>query len=396
MKMLFYRYGSICEPDIISAFQSYGVTVVEDTTNIHKKNLSPSVYTDILNNLLKEHKPAFVFSLNFFPFVAELCHIHNILYLSWSVDCPVMEYFAQPMQYSTNRIFMFDKAQYHYFRPYNPDGIFYLPLASAVERFDTVTSAITDVDLTRYQSDISFVGSLYYERSSYHHLQNLPPYIKGYLDGIIEASLQIYGYNFMEESISDELVAETLQALPNRNSFYTYPRLIANPDKYALAHRYMGEQAAVIERTKTMNTLAKHFTVDLYTGSDISSLEGVRTHGTVNSLTVMPKVFHLSKINLNMTSKSIQTGLPLRIFDIMGCGGFLMTNYQSEIPDYFEIGTDLETYDSMEELIDKCAFYLEHDDIRRTIAQNGYQKVKAHHTYPHRIAAMLRNTLSNI
>ena len=104
----------------------------------------------------------------------------------------------------------------------------------------------------------------------------------------------------------------------------------------------------------------------------------------------MPKVFHLSKINLNMTIKPIQTGLPLRIFDIMGCGGFVMTNYQSEIEDLFEIGTDLETYASLDELIEKCDFYLKHDDIRTKIAQTGYNKVLNHHTYQHRITEMLK------
>ena len=97
-----------------------------------------------------------------------------------------------------------------------------------------------------------------------------------------------------------------------------------------------------------------------------------------------------------MTIKSIQTGLPLRIFDILGCGGFLMTNYQAELPEYFEIGKDLEAYSSMDELIDKCTFYLEHDDIRKEIARNGYEKVKQHHTYPHRIAEMLRNATANL
>lgn len=396
MKILFYRYGSICEPDILSAFQSYGLTVLEDTTNIYEKKLAPSVYAEKLNVLITEHKPTFIFSLNFFPIVAELCHIHNILYLCWSVDCPVMEFFAQPIQYSTNRIFMFDKEQYNYFHPYNPNCIFYLPLASSVERFNTVISTITDNDYLKYQADISFVGSLYYERSSYHMLNGIPQYSKGYLDGIIEASLQIYGYNFMEEFISDELVEEIKQTLTDTSTFYSYPKLITNPDKYALAHAYMGEQVAVLERTKTLNLLAKHFTIDLYTGSDISKLNRVRTHGTIDSLTVMPKVFHLSKVNLNMTSKSIQTGLPLRIFDILGCGGFLMTNYQAELPEYFEIGKDLEAYSSMDELIDKCAFYLEHDDIRTDIARSGYEKVKQYHTYSHRIAEMLRKTLANI
>lgn len=396
MKIIFYRYGSICEPDILSAFQSYGVTVIEDTTNIYEKRLAHSVYADKLNKLITEHHPTFIFSLNFFPIVAELCHIHNILYLCWSVDCPVMEHFAKPIQYSTNRIFMFDRAQYDYFHPYNPDCIFHLPLASCVERFDAVIDSITDTDYTKYQSDISFIGSLYLEKSPYLKLKNIPPYVKGYLDGIIEASLQIYGYNFMEESISDKLLADLKQAIPDIPAFFTYPELIADTDKYALAHKYMGAQAAVLEREKTLNTLAKHFKVDLYTGSDTSTLTGVCTHGTIESLIAMPKVFHLSKINLNMTVKSIQSGLPLRIFDIMGCGGFCMTNYQAELPEYFEIGRDLEAYSSMEELVDKCSFYLEHDDIRKEIARNGYEKVKQHHTYPHRIAEMLRNATANL
>ena len=215
MNMIFYRYGSICEPDILNAFQSYGVTVIEDTTNIYEKKLSPSAYADNLSKLIAKYQPVFIFSINFFPIVAELCNIHNILYLSWSVDCPVMELFASAIQHPTNRIFLFDREQYNYFHPYNPDCIFYLPLASSVDRFDKVIHSITNADQKKYQSDISFVGSLYSEKSPYLKLKNIPPYIKGYLDGIIEASLQIYGYNFMEESISDELLTNLKQAIPN-------------------------------------------------------------------------------------------------------------------------------------------------------------------------------------
>jgi len=394
--MLFYRYGSICEPNIIDAFQTYGVEVIEDSTNIYEKKLAPSVYADKLNQLILQHHPIFVFSLNFFPIVAELCHIHNILYLCWTVDCPIMELFASPMQYSTNRIFLFDREQYNYFHPYNPDCIFYLPLASGVDHYDIVTTSITGDDIVKYQSDISFVGSLYSEKSPYLKLTDIPPYIKGYLDGIIESSLQIYGYNFTQESISDQMLENIKSSIPDMPAFFSYSSLIKNPDKYEFSHTYLGSQIAVQERIKTLNTLAEYFRVDLYTGSDTTPLKGVHTHGTVKTLTEMPKIFHLSKINLNMTIKSIQTGLPLRIFDILGCGGFLMTNYQAELPEYFEIGTDLEAYSSMEELVDKCAFYLEHDNIRQQIAKNGYEKVKQQHTYTHRIAAMLRNATAGI
>jgi len=396
MKMLFYRYGSICEPDMITSFKSFGLTVIEDTTNIYEKRLLPSDYADKLNKLIQEHSPMFVFSINFFPIVAELCHLHNILYLCWTVDSPVLELFAQPIQYPTNRIFLFDRAQYEYFHPYNPDCIFYLPLASAVERFDSVIRTISEKDRTKYQSDITFIGSLYSEKNPYKKLQALPAYVRGYLDAVIEAQLQIYGYNFMEESLSASILSQIRQSIPELPDSFSYPNLITDMDRYVLAQNFMGAQAAEWERIRILNTLAGHFKVDLYTASDTTPLSSVQVHGTIRTLEEMPKAFHISKINLNTTVRSIQTGLPLRIFDIMGCGGFLMTNYQTELTDFFEIGRDLETYSSMEELVDKCAFYLEHDDLRKEIAYNGYQKVKQHHTYPHRIAEMLRNVTANL
>ena len=64
-----------------------------------------------------------------------------------------------------------------------------------------------------------------------------------------------------------------------------------------------------------------------------------------------------------------------------------------ELTDYFTIGVDLEAYSSMDELVDKCAYYLAHDDERLQIARNGYEKVSASHTYPHRIREMLKTLI---
>lgn len=70
-----------------------------------------------------------------------------------------------------------------------------------------------------------------------------------------------------------------------------------------------------------------------------------------------------------------------------------MTNYQAELPEYFEIGVDLEAYSSLEELVDKCAYYLSHEEERKQIAFNGYRKVCGQHTYAHRVKAMLEALL---
>ena len=107
-------------------------------------------------------------------------------------------------------------------------------------------------------------------------------------------------------------------------------------------------------------------------------------------MTEMPKIFHLSKINLNLTSKPIRTGLPLRIWDILSAGGFLLTNYQEEIPEYFEIGKDLEVYTSQEELLQKIDYYLTHEEERSHIAQNGYNKILSQkHTLKDRLQIIL-------
>ena len=55
----------------------------------------------------------------------------------------------------------------------------------------------------------------------------------------------------------------------------------------------------------------------------------------------------------------------------------------------FEIGKDLEAYSSIEELIDKCTYYLSHEDEREKIARSGYEKVRSFHTHINRMKQML-------
>ena len=58
-----------------------------------------------------------------------------------------------------------------------------------------------------------------------------------------------------------------------------------------------------------------------------------------------------------------RSGLSLRIFDVHGCGGFLITNYQAELPEFFEIGKDLVAYESENHLKELCAYYLLSDSL---------------------------------
>ena len=60
----------------------------------------------------------------------------------------------------------------------------------------------------------------------------------------------------------------------------------------------------------------------------------------------------------------------------MGCGGFLITNYQEELFDFFEPGVDLVVYEDLKDLVLKVDYYLRHEEERKAIAENGRKKAK--------------------
>lgn len=392
MKLLFYRYGSICEPDIIEGFQELGHTVQEITAEITNKSLTPQESIQLVSNTLLEHPADFVFSINFFPFLSEVCNIFKLPYLCWSVDSPVMELFATSITHPCNRIFLFDRAQYEEIFPLNPGHVFHLPLAANIKQKQKQIHSASAAIRSKFTSDISFVGSLYTEKCPYDKLTDPPAYLSGYLNGLMEAQLRIYGGFIIEDLLTDEIVEEFKAHLPG---FFTYPFDSYLTDRKTMAQLYLGNKISAMERLRIMELLSKRFSVDLYTASDTTTLPLVHNRGLAKTMEEMPIIFHNSKINLNMTSKSIRSGLPLRIFDILACGGFVLTNFQSELPEFFHPQEDLVYYENLEDLASKADYFLHHETQRREIAANGFETVQKYHTYPIRLTQMLEIAFPN-
>ena len=95
----------------------------------------------------------------------------------------------------------------------------------------------------------------------------------------------------------------------------------------------------------------------------------------------MPLVFSGSKINLNLSLRSIRSGIPLRVVDILACGGFVLTNFQPEIAEYFREGEEIATFRSLEECMEKIRYYLQNNAEREAIAAAGKRKVQDAFSY---------------
>ena len=290
--------------------------------------------------------------------------------------------YSQTVLNPCNRVYVFDKELCLEFQNAGVDTVHYLPLAANTSRLDTL-SAVSDSEAFKY--DVSFVGSFYVGDHDYFDQMKsaLPDFAKGYLDAVIAAQMKIQGYDFVEDVLGP-VMDDLYQAFP----------LDPDPNgmesrEYLYAQYVIDRRISALERIDILNSIAKKHSADIFTDIKEFTMPNVCNHGKTDYFHEMPLVFKQSKINLNMTMRGIKSGIPLRAFDIMGAGGFLLSNYQEGFLEYFVPGEDFVYYESKEDLLAKVEYYLSHDEERKAIARNGHEKVAASHTYRHRIGEML-------
>lgn len=378
MKILYYTWFENSKGDMTSTLVSLGHEVV--TCNIPFQDYEQDAdFTQKLEEILREYGCDSIFSFNFFPLIAKTAERFQITYISWIYDCPHWTLYSPAVFGAYNYIFVFDQVQYLRLKALGVAHLYHFPLAVNTTRLGTMLG--TPTGDARTQTEVSFVGSLY-ENNLYDQIRYLPEYLKGYLEGIMTAQERVYGYNFVEELLTEEIIEQM-------NQYIT----MGLPDSYQVSQRelygaMLNGKITSRERIALLTRLSRQVPLTLYTASDAGRIPGAKAGGTVDYEREMPRIFRSSKINLNVTLRSIQTGIPLRALDIMGAGGFLMSNYQQELAEQFEDGKELVLYGSMEELSDKTAYYLSHEKERQEIAYQGFLKVQKLFSYEVRVKQM--------
>ena len=380
-RILMYKWRAYNYLDVYETFcnMEYEVDVIEQHLPSYDEDAD---FSKRLANILSGTSYDFMFTINYFGVISDVCEQFAVPYVSWSCDSPLISMYHESVFNQCNYIFLFDKSSYLYFKSIGIKHIWHLPLAVDTGRIDYVLESAKDQKL--YQNEISFVGSLY-ERNTYDRLiPTLPPYLQGYFDCALEAQMNVSGGNLLERLLTDEICDQLHQYYKLEKTERSFSNL-----KLIFATTVLGFKAAKEQRTRSLLMLAKKHSTSIYTNSNTHDLLRVNYRGSVDYFSEMPKVFHESKINLNFTIPNIQSGIPLRVWDILGAGGFLLTNYQPELELYFDIGKDLVIFEDIQELEQKASYYLEHDEERRQIAENGYHKVKKCHSYQQRIQEMM-------
>lgn len=384
MKIGFLEWASFGKEDIVQAFINLGHTVVRFSHEDYDLRESVS-FVESFSDFVKNNKPDCVFSSNYFPLVSSVCNTYEIPYIAWVYDCPHLSLYSATVINPCNHIFVFDRDTVNTFVNSGITTISYMPLAAAVKRLDSMT--LTPAIKEKLACDVSFVGAMYNESHNlFDRLWGLSERAQGYLNGIMMSQLKISGYNFIEELLDEEILSELRKVEP-----YVPEHDGVEPDTFVYSRYFIDRKLTQMERTALLSAVSARFDTKLYTHNRTPELPFIDNIGPIDPVTTMPYVFKSSRINLNISLRSIHTGIPLRVMDIMGAGGFLMTNYQSDMDELFVANQDYVWYDGEDDLITKCEYYLTHEKDRTEIAHNGHAAISSAHTYELRLQQMLES-----
>lgn len=335
---------------------------------------------------LMSARPDYVLTINFNQYISEVCELLKIPYLAWVIDTPCYPIYDKAINHSHSFTFIYDAAVARRLRQSGVRQVYHLPVAANMER-------IGQIDVQQQDSapeyDISFVANL--TRTEYRTsiLPHLSVQTNERCSQLIDSLDQPEAFLNMADQLDENLIA-TIQ----RESGYP----LAGDHYLPVAHKLaylLGREHSWQERIEVIQSLEKHFSIGVY-GNEEWRAQVSGYVGHADHFTEMPRIFQGSKINLNIIRSFVESGLPMRVFDVLSCGGFLVTNDKEDLHRLFTDGKDLVTYRDTQDLIEICAYYLEHDEERRTIAQLGRSTLAQNHTFVQRMTDMLTTVQSEL
>ncbi|MEM6733067.1 MAG: glycosyltransferase, partial [Myxococcota bacterium] len=113
-------------------------------------------------------------------------------------------------------------------------------------------------------------------------------------------------------------------------------------------------------------------------------------HGPVSYGRELSRVYERATVNLNATSFQMPSAVNQRVFDVPASGGFLLTDHQTDLETLFEPGSEVVTYRNSDELAALYERYASDEAGRNAVTEAATRRIRAEHTYVHRMKTMIR------
>ena len=170
------------------------------------------------------------------------------------------------------------------------------------------------------------------------------------------------------------------------------PQMLARLQKKEIRYRVVfvgGLSASYTERIQVFEDIAASHTLDVWGyGADSLAPESplrAAHHGDAWALD-MYNILYNADIALNHHINAAGNyANNMRLYEATGVGTLLITDYKDNLHTLFEPGKEVVAYHSAEECVQLIAYYLEHEEERKAIAEAGQARTLREHTYYQRM-----------
>ncbi len=342
---------------------------------IGRDNCRPAFIDELLQTL-RDKRPDFILTFNHLGFdetgrLTDLLEKLKIPLAVWYVDSPslILRTF-QKNESAWTVLFLWDRSYEAEMRRFGFDHVYWLPLATDPTTFSTLNADCRE----RYR--LGFVGDSLVEKTICNHQRlNLATSDQHLITQGVELVLA-----HPRSSISElnNRIAPILGQLPVGTDHFDALAAII----WAATQNYR-QQILSIAIPYGLHIFGDDGWKNLFPSADIN------LHPRVSYYDELPDIYRHTAINLNATSYQMAEAVNQRVFDVAAAGAFLLTDYQPDLEDLFEIGQEIVTYRNGSELDQLIPYYLENQAERETIAACGRRHILAKHTYRHRIQVMI-------
>ncbi len=336
-------------------------------------------------------RPRVVAAINYKNGLAEFCAAEGVPLVSWEIDPTTDRVAPLASKAPGAHIFTYRAAQVAEFEGAGFTHVEYLPLASNPER--RAPPAADADDEKNYGVPVAFVGASLRDQVDKHYLS---------LVKIVEAARGRGGGVLAD---FDRRLGGILEAQSQDFSRYLIPELwprffgdfglpTGGPGEDPM--QLVAEIAAADKRLAYVAMLADRG-VHVWGDEGFAPIAelGVQYRGPAGHFHELNKIYGHARINVDIGRLYQSDIVTMRVFDVLACGGFVLTEWNEALAALFDVGREIETYRTVDEMLAKVDHYAAHPGEARAIAERGRARVLRDHTIRARVQYMLRTVFAH-
>ncbi len=372
LPLAFVARGGLFVDDVAEALWQQGFRVY--TLDLHNCAAEELTYA------VKTAKPQLLAAINYTDGLAPFCEQLGLPLLCWEIDPSTSAVPPCPTPARKAFIFTYREAHVQAFRDAGFPHVEYLPLAANPARRHPMP--LDPLESLRFGGGRpTYVGTSI--------AQQIPDCEAAFAAAVHDLAPPARAHVWLQQALAAQAAAGNQPALPGA--------LDAQEPGLGARKAALTAAAEIAAAHKRLRYVAGLGDLGMWVWGDegwrhmdaITPGHQAKYCGSASHKLDITKIYNASAVNVDIGRLYQSDIITMRVFDIAACGGFVLAEHSAALEHIFDLGHNMESHSSFEELRDKTRHYLAHPQVAQAMAARAREVVLANHTIAGRVAQML-------